>query len=90
VRQAEEFFVMDTTRDVFKSVPAKGAIVRNWTHATLTVDITNSIGETFHFEIKPGERSDNIPTRNTVSPADKGWKRDKSPYVLIILPIASA
>jgi hypothetical protein len=80
---------MPTTRDIFTSVPAQGAILRDWTHRTLTVDIENSIGETYHFEIEPGEKSDNIPTRNTVSPSDKGWKKDKSPYVKVIMPIAS-
>ena len=68
--------------DIFNSTPAKGAKVNDWTNQTLTVDIVNSIGENFHFEIKPNEK-DNLTARPTDSPADKHGKV----YVDIHLPI---
>lgn len=71
--------------DIFQSVPAKGAVIRNWTHSTLTVDIENSIGEKYHFEIAPGEDSSKLPTRNTASPADKFWEKNTSVSVLAII-----
>lgn len=73
------------THDIFTSIPAQGAVLRDWTHRTLTVDIENSIGETYHFEIEPGEKSDKIPTRNTMSPADKGWTKEKSVSLNVII-----
>lgn len=36
--------------------PAPDAIVRDWTDKTLVVDVTNSLGETFHFEVEPYDR----------------------------------
>ena len=75
--------------DIFTSTPLPGAVLRDWTHRTLTVDIENSIGETYHFEIEPNE-ADNLPTRSTSSPADKNWKKDKSVYVNVFLPIVKA
>lgn len=47
--------------DIFTSTPLPGAVLRDWTHRTLTVDIENSIGETYHFEVKPGESSKELP-----------------------------
>lgn len=45
------------TQDIFTSTPLPGAVLRDWTHRTLTVDIENSIGETYHFEILPNEKT---------------------------------
>ena len=67
--------------DIFKSVPQKNAIERDWTNETLTVDIENALGELFHFEIAPGEK-DNLTGRNTAAP----WQ-DRGPFVLIELPL---
>lgn len=74
------------TQDIFTSVPAEGAVLRDWTRSILTVDIENSIGEHFHFEVKPGE-TNNLPTRDTMSPADKGWVKTKTVSVLVHLPL---
>ncbi len=68
--------------DIFNSKPVTGAVVRDWTTRTLTVDIVNSIGEKFHFEINPNEK-DTLTARPTDSPADKYGKT----YVDIHLPI---
>lgn len=54
-------------KDYFKSVPQEGAIERDWTKGTLVLDIDNSIGEHYHFEIKPNEK-DNLPTRASDAP----------------------
>ena len=43
----------------FISVPAQGAIERDWTGETIILDLKNGTGEKFHFEIehvKPGEK----------------------------------
>ncbi len=32
--------------------------VQDWTGTTLTLDLVNSLGEVFHFEIEPGEKDD--------------------------------
>lgn len=40
-------------QDIFKSVPAEGAVVNDWTKAILMVDVKNSAGEKYHFEIPP-------------------------------------
>lgn len=40
-------------RDIFKSVPAEGAIERDWTSETIVVDMQNALGEKFHFEVTP-------------------------------------
>jgi hypothetical protein len=54
-------------RDIFVSEPAEGAIVNDWRFETLMLDIQNSKGENFHFEIKPGERLADI-SRNSNLP----------------------
>lgn len=41
------------TRDIFKSVPAAGAIENDWTGETIVLDLVNGLGEKFHFEIRP-------------------------------------
>lgn len=75
------------THDIFKSVPAKGAIVRDWCDETLTLDLVNSIGERYHFEIVPGE-VDNLRTAGSSAPSDKNaQKNDHAVYVQMNLPI---
>lgn len=66
--------------DIFKPTPAQGAVLRDWTHRTLTVDIENSLGEAFHFEIEPGEGLGNLP------PAS----HSDNIATKVIMPIASA
>jgi hypothetical protein len=66
------------------SVPAKGAIERDWTNETLVLDLTNSLGEHFHFEVEPNE-VDNLPVRPSDSPADKDRKGAR--FVNMHLPI---
>jgi len=68
--------------DIFDSKPATGAIVRDWTKKTLTVDLVNSLGENFHFEVLPND-VDKLSTRATDSPADKHGKT----FVNVSLPI---
>ena len=75
--------------DIFTSTPLPGAVLRDWTHRTLTVDIENSIGETYHFEIEPKEK-DNLPKRSTSAPSDRNWTSDKSVSVAVHLPILAA
>jgi hypothetical protein len=77
---------MTTTRDIFTSQPAAGAVLRDWTHRTLTVDITNSMDEHFHFEIQPGERSDKLPSAQSAArPDDKNGH-----FLLATMPIVKA
>ena len=47
--------------DIFTPTPLPGAVLRDWTHKILTVDIKNSLGEKYHFEVKPGESSKELP-----------------------------
>ena len=58
-------------------------IERDWTNETLTLDLTNSLGDMYYFEIEPNE-VDNLPTR-----ASSGLDKDKGIFVLMLLPIAS-
>ena len=44
-----------------------GGVVRDWTKKTLVIDLENSLGKKFHFEIAPGEKDD-LPTRPSSSP----------------------
>jgi len=46
-----------------KSKPAPGAIVRDWTEKTIVIDLTNALGEQYHFEIEPNADADKIPNR---------------------------
>jgi len=58
-------------QDYWKSVPQEGAIERDWTNATLVLDLKNAKGENFHFEIEPvaeGQK-DNLPP----SYGNTGW-----------------
>lgn len=48
-----------------------GGKVRDWTKKTIVIDLENSLGEKFHFEIKPGEK-DNLPARPSSSPITTG------------------
>jgi hypothetical protein len=74
--------------DIFKSTPAKGAIVNDWTDKTLTLDLVNSIGENYHFEILPREH-DNLPTRASDTPFTNSRNSIKSTVVNMTFPIAS-
>jgi len=58
-----------------KSTPAPGAIVRDWTQKTLTIDITNAMGEQYHFEILPGENPNNIKNVHAAQSFDKYMDR---------------
>ena len=70
--------------NIFTSIPASGAIERDWTDKVLTVDIENSLGETYHFEVKPGEKSDKLPSAPSSASPDK--KRGN--FISAIMPIA--
>ena len=59
--------------DIFKSTPLPGAKVYDCTKGVVVVDITNAIGEKYHFENKAGD-VDNLPTRASDSPASKHAK----------------
>ena len=54
---------------------------RDWTRETLVLDLVNSLGETYLFEIEPGEK-DKLPTR----PADNSDKPDAR-IVKILIPL---
>lgn len=54
--------------DDLKSTPEKGAGERDWTNKILVLDLENSIGEKFHFEIEPNEKdtlSAHVPNNKT-------------------------
>jgi len=74
-----------------KSTPAPGAIERDWTQETLVNDITNAMGETYHFEILPGENPNNIPNVKRAQTHDDYIKNGEvlGCEVLITLPIVS-
>lgn len=72
--------------DFFTSVPAKGATIRDWTKETLVIDIDNSLGEKFHFEIEPGAK-DNLTTRASDAPGRKDVERATIVNVLIPFPV---
>ena len=63
-------------------------IVRDWTDKILVLDITNSLGEQYHFEIEPGEDASKVPTRASSDPGKKN--NENSVSVLIQLPIATS
>lgn len=46
-------------------------ILNDWTNCTLVLDLTNSLGEDYHFEIEPEADASSIPSRPTSSPGDK-------------------
>lgn len=54
------------SQDWFTSVPAKGAIMRDWPGGTIVLDLKNGIGENFHFEIEHVRPSDkvNLPPKS--------------------------
>lgn len=61
---------MTTEYDIFQPAkPMKGAIVRDWTGQTLTIDVQNALGERYHFEVPPSEKVENLPPRY----GDTGW-----------------
>jgi len=74
---------VDTVRIV------NGQVIRDWTKSTLTMDMVNSMGEVFHFEIEPGEGSSDLPSRQTASPGQKNFN-ERSVIVHCTLPIAKA
>ena len=77
-------------KDIFKSEPQEGAVVRDWCDETITLDLVNSIGERFHFEIKPGE-VDNLRTAGSSAPSDRNAKNNKhAVFIQINLPILAA
>ena len=53
-------------------------VIRDWTHETLVVDVVNSLGETYHFEVEPGADPGSIPSRHSNSTNDKA---SRSVYV---------
>jgi hypothetical protein len=63
-------------------------IIRDWTDKVLVLDIVNSLGEQFHFEIAPGEDASKIPSKPSHDPGKKST--DDSVIVHIILPIATS
>lgn len=68
---------------MFNSVPQENAIENDWTKKTIVLDIQNSIGENFYFEIEPNEK-DNLATRASDAPLS-GNKNAR--IVNITLPI---
>lgn len=38
-------------------------ILNDWTGCTLILDLTNSLGEEYHFEIEPEADANSVPTR---------------------------
>ena len=48
-----------------KSKPAPGAVERDWTMMIIVIDLTNSLGEEYHFEIPPEADPDGIPNRQS-------------------------
>lgn len=46
-------------------------IERDWTKKTLVIDLLNSLGEKYHFEIEPNSNS-RIKTVPSASPDDEG------------------
>lgn len=59
-------------------------VIRDWTQKILVVDLVNSLGETYHFEIPP-YAVDNLPTRPSDRPASKN---KNAVYVKAHIPIA--
>lgn len=55
----------------FVAKPAPGAVERDLTQATLVLDETNSMNETFHWEVHPGESAEHIQTRASSHPDTK-------------------
>jgi hypothetical protein len=38
-------------------------IINDWTKDTIILDLTNSLGEQYHFEIEPEADANSVPTR---------------------------
>lgn len=49
-------------------------VINDWTKETLVVDMVNSIGEKYHFEVEPYANPNTIPLRSSNSLADKNGK----------------
>ena len=85
----DENFVIDRTEDEpqdlfdgWHSLPEVGAVERDWTQETLTVDITNSLDEKFHFEISPKDNGNAFK----MSAPRTGGDAVKSPIVIVRAP----
>jgi len=57
-------------------------IINGWTKKTLVIDLVNSLGEKYHFEIAPGEK-DNLPTKSS----DGDPKKRNGVFVQIEMPL---
>lgn len=42
---------------------ADKVIENDWTNCTLILDLTNSLGEQYHFEVEPEADANSVPTR---------------------------
>jgi hypothetical protein len=38
-------------------------IINDWTQDTIILDLTNALGELYHFEIEPNADANSVPTR---------------------------
>ena len=65
-------------------------IIRDWTKSILVLDITNSLGEQYHFEIEPGEDANSVPTRASTDPSKLGSRSNDGVFVYITLPIGTS
>lgn len=65
---------VDPDCDIFVSVALEGAITRDWCDEILTLDLNNSKGERFHWEILPGDK-DKLSTRASAAPGSKEGER---------------
>ena len=45
-------------------------IINDWTKETIVIDLTNSLGEQYHFEIEPEADPSSIPSRPAGGPTD--------------------
>jgi hypothetical protein len=46
-------------------VKVKGemVVINDWTQDTIILDLTNALGELYHFEIEPNADANSVPTR---------------------------
>lgn len=62
--------------DNFVSTPTKDAKVLDLTEETLVLDVENSLGENFHFEIEPGDGDVKVTRKNAQAPTGKRTQRE--------------
>lgn len=43
-------------------------VIRDWTQETLVVDVVNSLGERYHFEVEPNANPNSVASRPTDYP----------------------